>query len=282
MITVRWFRGLPLLPYQPRRPVPWTGIDVVLIVLVYVFIPPLVMRASGTRLDVPAVAQSKTAEDAPLDTSHPLQRVLSKKSPTAWPVAICAVLTIVIIPITEELVFRLLLQGWLESVERQLRRRVAWLRRIVVGAMPVTTVAILFAAMHIRTPQPRVEPSTEVIMTLVVRAAASLVIVAVLACWLKFAAGAKLADFGIVPCKVAGDIRIGLLAFLAVTVPAYAVMFGVSQLVPKNVVADPIPILLLGLTFGVLYYRTHRIVPSIALHMAFNAVGVFLALAASR
>jgi len=91
-----------------------------------------------------------------------------------------------------------------------------------------------------------------------------------------------LANFGIVPRKLAGDVRIGLLAFLAVTPPIYAVLFVVSKILPKDAVADPIPLLFLGLALGVLYCRTHRIVPSIVLHAAFNTVAVFSAIAASR
>ena len=53
-------------------------------------------------------------------------------------------------------------------------------------------------------------------------------------CWLKFAAGATLADFGIVPRKLAGDVRLGLLAFLAVTPPVYAVLFAVQELLPED------------------------------------------------
>jgi membrane protease YdiL (CAAX protease family) len=47
---------------------------------------------------------------------------------------------------------------------------------------------------------------------------------------------------------------------------------------PKDVVADPIPIFFLALVLGTLYYRTHRIAASLVLHMAFNATGVAIAL----
>ena len=62
----------------------------------------------------------------------------------------------------------------------------------------------------------------------------------------------------------------------------YAVMIDVKELLPDIAVADPIPILFLAMALGILYYRTHRIVPSLVLHMAFNAAGVFMAIAASK
>jgi membrane protease YdiL (CAAX protease family) len=279
-VVVRWRQQLPLLPYQPRRPVPWRGIDVLLILMAYYLLPQLVLQASRTALHVPAATDSESAEKAP-DKAHAIQRALSEKSETPWPIVVSALLAILVAPITEEMVFRLLLQGWLESVERRARRQMRWLRRIVVGLVPVAIVAMLFAAIHIRTPGPPEELST-VVLRLQSVAVASLLVVVVLVCWLKFAAGARLADFGIVPRKLAGDVRVGLLAFLAVTPPIYALLFAVGKILPKDAVADPIPLLFLGLALGVLYCRTHRIVPSIVLHAAFNTIGVLSTLAASH
>ena len=37
---------------------------------------------------------------------------------------------------------------------------------------------------------------------------------------------------------------------------------------------DPIPLFFLALVFGALYHRTHRIAPSLVLHMAFNATSI--------
>ena len=39
---------------------------------------------------------------------------------------------------------------------------------------------------------------------------------------------------------------------------------------------DPIPLFFLALVFGALYHRTHRIAPSLVLHMAFNATSIVL------
>jgi membrane protease YdiL (CAAX protease family) len=278
--VVRWRLQLPVLPYSSRRPVPWRGIDVLLMLMTYYLLPQLVVQASMTALHIPAAAESESAERAPAK-EHAIQQVLSKKSETPWPIVVSALLAIIVAPITEELVFRLLLQGWLESVERHARRQIPRLRRIVVGLIPVAIVAMLFAAIHIRPLGPPEELCT-VVFRLQFFALASLLVVVVLLCWLKYAAGATLADLGIVPSKLAGDVRIGLLAFLAVSPPVYAILIVVKPLLPETVVPDPIPLFFLGLALGVLYCRTHRIVPSIVLHAAFNATGVFMALAASR
>ena len=145
---------------------------------------------------------------------------------------------------------------------------------------PITLVALLFAAMHFRPPESLDTPT--IVDRQSVNLAASLLTVAVLIGWLRFAAGATLADFGIVPGKLAADVKLGLLAFLAVTAPVYAVSLAAKQLLPQGMVTDPLPILCLALALGILYYRTHRILPAIILHVAFNATGVILALGAPR
>jgi membrane protease YdiL (CAAX protease family) len=277
---VRWFHRRPVLPFEPRRPVPWHGIDVLTMAMAYYVIPQLFMAAATAGLDLPTTAGQPLTEDASVDKSHVVQRVLSEEGPTAWPIVLGVMMAIVVAPITEELVFRLLLQGWLESVERRMRRQMPWLRRIVRGLLPVAMVAVLFAVVHLRPTGPRRDLFT-IVAQLQLVAVTSLTIVALLVCWLKYAAGATLADFGIVPSKLAGDVRLGLLAFLAVTPPIYAIFFAANRLLPEDSVADPIPMLFFGLVLGVLYFRTHRIVPSIVTHAAFNAVGVLWALAAS-
>ena len=120
------------------------------------------------------------------------------------------------------------------------------------------------------------------VFLLAVQYIANLLTVVLSVCWLKFAAGATLADFGVVPSKILQDLRIAAIAFLAVTAPVLAINVAASKLLPTSVAADPIPIFFLATALGVLYYRTHRIVPSVALHMAFNAVGVFVAIATAK
>ena len=68
------------------------------------------------------------------------------------------------------------------------------------------------------------------------------------------------------PGKLASDLRLGFAAFLAVTVPVYLVWIDAEQLLPHNVIPDPIAIFFLSLALGTLYYRTHRILPCIVLH----------------
>lgn len=272
-LIVNWWAGRSVLPYESRRPVPWRLRDVALAVIVYLAAP-IVLVGLGHQWFGLSMDRA-VAEEMPLDANHPLARVLID-SPSGWAIWVCILSAVVVAPLTEEVVFRLVLQGWLESVERRMRRSMRGLARIA-GAGPIMLVALLFAGMHLREPAPPM-PSSTLALLLGIQTVANLLSVALILCWLRFVVRAKGVDLGIVSGKVAGDFRIGLVGFLAVTVPVYMVLIVAKKLLPGNTVADPIPLLLLAVVLGTLYYRTHRILPAIVLHMAFNSVAVLLAL----
>jgi membrane protease YdiL (CAAX protease family) len=274
LVVVRWRRGQPLAPYEPRRPVPWKVFDVVLALCLYFVMPMCVVQVACDWLSIDIALPSLIDEGVQLDTAHPLARVLLEDR-SVWAILVCLVAAVVVAPVTEEMLFRLILQGWLEVVERRLRRRMP--RRLTAGFLSVVLSSGLFAALHFRVPSPRFDVET-ILFLIQARSVASLLTVGVVLCWLRFAAGATLADFGIVPQKFGSDLKLGLLAFVMITVPVYGLLIAVNSLLPENAIADPLPIFLLAVALGGLYCRTHRIVPSMVLHMAFNAAGVILAI----
>lgn len=263
-----------MAPFQPRRPVPWKVFDVVFALCLYFIMPMCMVQAACDWFGIDVAMPSLIDEGVELDTAHPLARILLEdRSP--WAVLVCLVAAVVVAPIAEEVLFRLILQGWLEAVERRLRRRMP--RRFSAGFMPVFLSSGLFAALHFRMPSPRFDVGT-LLLLIQARSVASLLTVAFVLCWLRFAAKAKLADFGIARERLGSDLKLGLLAFAMVTVPVYGLLIVVMNLLPENTIADPAPIFVLAVALGALYFRTHRIVPSVVLHMAFNAVGVVLAI----
>jgi membrane protease YdiL (CAAX protease family) len=281
LVLRRLRRGVPVVPYQPRRPVPWRGLDVLIVFLVYVVGTWSAMLLSVAWFEPkgiqPAAAEPATA----LHTENPAARVLME-SKNVWVLTLCALTLIVVAPAVEEFLFRLLFQGWLEAVENRLLRRVAQFRKIPRGAVSVAISSLLFALVHCRPPLPPME-LRRIILGLAVQAVMSLLTLALALVLLRrpargYPAGATLEDLGIVPAKAAADVKLGLLACLAVTPPVLLLNVLVSMWLPKDVVADPIPIFFLALVLGTLYYRTHRIAASLVLHMAFNATGVAIAL----
>jgi membrane protease YdiL (CAAX protease family) len=270
--AMRWRRGLSVIPWQPRHRVPWGAADVLLVfILCFLVARPIILRLSERCLGVGPSDFPQPAANAPCDADHPLMQML--RDGDVGTILLAAVSAIVVAPVTEEFLFRLLLQGWLESFERQLRCRIPRLRRMAAGVVPVTTVALLFAAIHYRLPEPRRDLSL-IVFSFEVQAACFLLTVVAAVCWLRFFARATPTDLGVVPDRLASDLRLGLVGFLAVAVPVFGIHAGVKACLPENVVADPTPLFFLGLALGIFYYRTHRIIPSIIAHAAFNAVSV--------
>lgn len=252
-------RRRPLLAYEPRRQVPWTGFDVAVVValavLSAVLVPAVVFLQFGVdprnertpqyvdalltavllseiitllssagyllargfdhkslgfdtrRLgyDVTVGVVAVLALDFPLlmiqgiltrlwESHHPLIDVI-RRNPSPETLSALAVVAVLLAPLLEEFVFRVVIQGWLEKRLRSWRRRVPQLRALPAGMLPITISAALFASLHANGP-------------------------------------------------------------------------------------DPVPIFLLGLALGYLYHQTHRIFPGLVLHMCFNGITMVL-LAAS-
>jgi membrane protease YdiL (CAAX protease family) len=60
------------------------------------------------------------------ESGHPLIKMLMEAPPDRWTLFLAGVFAVVVAPVCEEIVFRLLLQGWLESWEDE---RLGWRRR---------------------------------------------------------------------------------------------------------------------------------------------------------
>ncbi len=288
VIADRLRRGAPVLPYEPRRPVPWGGIY--LIVVLSIFLSVLIL-VEPLREVFGAFAGERPAESAgvedveaekPADAQDTLRRqhplviaLTADRSAAAVLLAVyCGVLGAAV---AEEFLFRLLLQGWLEKLERRARRRLPRPRRVTAGVLPVLVASLLFAAPHVRKPQVIPEPSS-ILPWMAVEATARLITVVLTVWLLRRLSGATARDLGFVSAKFWADVRLGLLTFLAVGVPIYLLHAGLAKMLPKSVIPDPISLVFFALALGLLYYRTHRIVPAIVLHMALNATSIAMLL----
>jgi hypothetical protein len=162
-----------------------------------------------------------------------------------------------------------LLQGWLEAAQRRRRRQLPQVPPLLpIGAGPIALTSLAFAYMH---PFVRQQyPLDYVVVMLVGQAVVNVLTMAVGIAWLRVRAGATARDLGWAPGHLASDVRLGLVAFAAVGVPIYAIQAGLTKLMPTGVAADPVSLFFFALVLGLLYYRTHRIVPSVVLHMSLN------------
>ena len=75
-----------------------------------------------------------------------------------WVFLLCVISAAVVAPISEEFLFRVLLQGWLEALEHRWRRQMPTLRRLIPrGTGPILLTSLLFARLHFRVERAAVE-----------------------------------------------------------------------------------------------------------------------------
>jgi len=276
-VALRWRRGLAVLPYQPRRQVPWRGLDLAVVLIVYVaalgavgLLIETVFADSGlTR--VPSIQNVEQSNSA-----HTVARLLAEGSPAV--LLICGLATVVVAPIAEEFLFRLLLQGYLEAKQRRWRRAMPTLQRLgPAGTGVIVLTSFLFARMHFRVDAPAM--NVHFLMLLVAGNAAASLLTMLLAVWvLRMRVGATATDLGWVPGKFFADVKLGLATFAALAAPIYGMQLALSQWLPKYLAPDPFVLFPFALVLGTLFYRTHRLVPSIILHMSLNATSLAIAL----
>jgi membrane protease YdiL (CAAX protease family) len=263
-----------VLPYQPRKPVPWQGAHLVALAATYIALQLVLVLLLRVWLGS-GLTEPPPPDQQRLSSEHVVAQALEQGG--ASMLILCAVAVVVVAPIVEEFLFRVLLQGWLEARERGWRRRMAAIRSLSRGLLPVLLSSLLFAAVHYRGQKPQLQ-AEYLFWLLLANAAANVLTLLVAIGLLRFTARATTADLGWDPRYFWSDVRWGLLAFLAAAPPVYMLQIVLQQyVVPGTVAADPIPLLLFAVVLGTLYFRSHRIVPSITAHAALNAASLAMA-----
>jgi membrane protease YdiL (CAAX protease family) len=186
---------------------------------------------------------------------------------------LCCFAAIVAAPLAEEFFFRLLLQGWLESVEGRWRKQFRPLRRLWPGLLPVLLVSALFGAAHFRLAK---EPGNvdALLAQYVLIGVAEVLTVAFAVGYIRFRTGATAADLGFIREKLPRDLALGLAAVVLCVPLLFSVQWVAASILPKKDAADPVTLFFFAAVMGIIYFRTHRIVPSIVMHVAFNALNL--------
>ena len=298
----------PILPYEPRRPVPWSGIWTLLPILFVVLVVVGAVRAAASNdgvkhpeigdtveqmafgsiqevafvvafLTVVVVASGATRSDLGLPNDlhelvrdirigfvawlaslapvygvqillvsvfrpsegHPLIKLLEEQANPLLFVA-AFVVAVVVAPVCEELMFRLLLQGWLEKWEDL---RLGWREAAINDEARMTNDELQM---------PETIPTTT-------------------------------GDEGLASDQSLFDIRhsslaptlpprigLGGLPYGSLPILISSVLFALAHV---GYGPEPMPLFFLALILGYVYQRTHRIVPSIVAHALFNGMSLF-------
>jgi membrane protease YdiL (CAAX protease family) len=316
---MRWlwllWHGEPLVAGKPRRHVRWRGIDLVVIVAFYIAAQAVCVSAGmawleagdDSPLDVTTVewstvawseedsaappAESSTAAPTPLettaeggsaadglDTSHPIVQLLRQRH-NRGTLLLVLLSGVLVAPLFEEFLFRALIQSWLAARERLLARTFSFIGDLPPGALAITTIAFVFAALHARGGDDpfSVPTADELVALLAGNAVGNLLTLTFAIIWLVRNCRVGPRDLGFDLGHLGGDLYLGISGFAAVIAPAYALQLTLMNLLPNLAVAtDPIPLFLFGLLVGYLYFRTNRLLPSVTAHVCFNALGFLL------
>ncbi len=276
MLDVRrssFFGGF--VPWERRRPVPWNGFDILAIFVLYFLAMQFVVGIATGRISVsPRTTTEKPVVVAELKPTpeHPLTQLLvqgKKFRVVLWIVFFSAVIAA---PIAEELLFRVLLQGWLEKLELALMR--PWPR--FLGVIPIALASVLFAGLH---GGKRTEQGTELLVQLMIGIAIVNTLFPILAVlFLRFGRGASWKDLGLRFDRFFVDIRTVIIFFLLFIPPLFFLHASLRQLWP-DAVTDPIPLFFFSAALGFLMYRTKRFAGPALLHAMLNGssfLGVLL------
>jgi membrane protease YdiL (CAAX protease family) len=282
-IARRWRSGQPLVEFEPRRPAPWNWIDVLIVLAIYLLAWMAALRIARVPPDpVPPAAANEAEADVPppeQTAAHPVARLLETDASPAV-VLLCWLSVVIVAPLAEEFFFRLLLQGWFESLDVRARQRDLGTENLRPTAGPLVSVAAMFALLHFRRGS-AMDPDL-FLRVFMADAAARLLAVVLGVIWIRFRAEASWRDLGVAPERFGADLKLGVVSFGAILVPLYAIQIGLTagfpEIFSRKIAPDPIPLFLLALVLGYLYLRTHRILPAIVLHMCLNAYSLTLAL----
>jgi membrane protease YdiL (CAAX protease family) len=261
------------VPFEPRRPVPWTGWDLLLF-FAFWFLITVISGSVCRGLQLSSHIQAK--EFSPqqmleLRKEHGITQLIVCGQDDPRVFLLVFLTGVIIIPIGEEFLFRLLLQGSLEKLEgsslRFLRLR---------GLFAVFCSSTIFAALHLRDMTATLS-FQKIFDGIAAMSVGYLVVIALIGMYLLFIRGATLRDLGIDRRKIFGDCLLGIGAACLLIPPIYLLNNGLAMLVGDlDFALDPIPLFFFAAGIGVLYYRTHRILPGIVLHMIFNGIAVAL------
>ena len=288
----RYCTHRPILPRQnPLRRARWSG-GFVLAAFAAMFLLPGILLGgylifqpvSPSKLFHPSeLGLSETSEtsqtsDEPTDQKppelqsiHPLQ-VFLQENPSSWKFAWMFLFAAVLVPITEEFLFRGILQGWLDARERELycgRRNNGWRAMLFV--------AFLFALMHFRMGQTGMHSETLLKYTFLMTGAAYLFILVFGTHYLKNVCHFSSRETGWDLSHWRTDVPLGLFAFIAVAFPTFLLQNWLEKLFQNRIAPDPFALIPIALAFGILTWRTRRLLPAIIAHVSLNSFSILSA-----
>ena len=208
---------------------------------------------------------------------HPLIEMLNADPKSFWFLLFYAAM---LVPLTEEFVFRLILQGGLEAYER-VHFATQWHSRSTQrnsGWRALLAVALFFAFLHYRP----VDSVTPTVLEMKINTYCSAIAYGILLVFgvflLRVSTTATWRDIGLDFSHWLTDLKLGALAFLLFILPTDILQECLPRLFNNAFVPDPISLIPVATGFGILYWHTRRLLPSVVAHMLLNGSSMLLSL----
>ena len=251
---------MPLEVIPAKQTVPWTGGDVLLFVAIWIVTQFVIGMVVGITVQYDQLPVSAANGE---DFRHPLEQIIHYGKHSPFALLIAFMVAVIVAPLIEEFLFRLLFQGWLESMLRQFHVARA-------SGIAIVTVSLCFAAMHAG----RSVLNEQILLYLfAATVVANCLIFTLGIVYLVFVRNVQKTDFlgtepffhprlfvSICYCLLALFFIWGIIALLDISFP--------------KTNTDPIPIFFFSLLLGTLYSRTQNILYCILLHAFLNCTSL--------
>lgn len=258
----------------------------------------------------PQTAETPSPKDErDLSTQHPVARMLvrAKGTPYFIPIILVFIAAVVVVaPATEELVFRVVLQGAFERAARirfgepnpdpdpaDLESPGASNRpnaRVALAA--IIPPALLFALLHASAPEDPNAPqsASALLYATLCGSVANVLTILICVSFLVIVSRANAGDLGCaargegegesdvqtpVLARLIREFSQGLVLYAFVAPIVYLVKITLQNLYP-SVIVDPAPILIFALAEGAVYYKTRSYPTVLGMHMGLNATSFLL------
>ncbi|MDO4628005.1 MAG: CPBP family glutamic-type intramembrane protease [Planctomycetia bacterium] len=278
------------LPHHPLRRARWSGAFCFLVFGIFFLFPSVlipffshettsnmesVITSDGVLEEIletlgesenPAVIIEKVLQCTEKDhgTEHVAVRYL-QENPSFAKFFFMFLYAAILVPILEEFLFRLVLQGWCDAREREIFRR-----RRGNGWRSMILVSLLFALVHFHAAGDFQEESVQKLQFTVSALSACVVLLAgfsVLHSQLMLTWREVGLDFR----YWREDVALGTYGFFAGAFPTYVIQRALTEPLKEYCSADFIALVPIALVFGFLYWRTRRLLPSIFAHCLYNS-----------
>ncbi|GHT19684.1 hypothetical protein FACS1894189_8600 [Planctomycetales bacterium] len=241
-------------------PVPWSGFDVLLMFVLWFGLMIFCVRLTNIIFDDENVV---VPLEVHLTEDHPVAQMIKKGGNVPVIILVALLSAVISAPFAEELLFRLLLQGWLEKII-PLRRIAGW--------MSVVMVSFLFAVAHFGE-RTELDIGTLFAALLGLTAANFLLL---LFGWVYFVWVRKIPILKhfFKPDRLFSDL--GLAAGLfTLFIPFILLLHWLIRVWFPDAITDPIPLFFFSLLLGAVYVNTRRLFPCIILHACLNGFSLF-------